>query len=153
VTIETPGRRRPGRAAAWLAKQVELGLAPVELSVPQYRVLCLLDEGSAGSSALAQRLAVRPPSVTAVIDGLVARGLVARRPTDDDRRRVALALTTEGRRVLAQADKAVDHRLTAIACALPGPEGGPAALASLVVWREAMAAHREAMAAQPEPAR
>ena len=35
------------RSAAWLAKQVELGLSSVELSVPQYRVLSLLDEGDA----------------------------------------------------------------------------------------------------------
>ena len=72
------GLRSVGRTAAWLAKQVELSLAEVDLSLSQYRILGLLDEGSAVSSALAERLAVRPPSVTAVIDGLVTRGLVAR---------------------------------------------------------------------------
>jgi long-chain acyl-CoA synthetase len=155
VIVEPPGRQRPGRAAAWLAKQVEVGLAAVELSAPQYRVLALLDEGSAGSSALAERLAVRPPSVTAVVDGLVARRLVERRPIGGDRRRVGLTLTAAGRRVLAQADRAVDARLTAIAGALPGPDGGQAALDSLLVWREALAAHREAArreAAQREAA-
>jgi len=39
------------RSAAWLAKQVELGLSSVELSVPQYRVLSLLDEGDAAGTA------------------------------------------------------------------------------------------------------
>ena len=132
----------PGRAAAWLAKQVELGLATVELSLPQYRVLSLLDEGSAFSSALAERLAVRPPSVTGVIDGLVGRNLVERRHADDDRRRVTHVLTPAGRQVLAQADGAVNDRLRTIADSLPEPGAGDRALESLLVWPEAMAAHR-----------
>jgi ATP-binding cassette subfamily B protein len=82
-------RRTIGRTAAWLAKQVEIGLGTVELSLPQYRVLGLLDEHSAVSSDLAARLAVRPPTVTAMVDGLVARGLVERHPVAGDRRRVA----------------------------------------------------------------
>ena len=67
----------PGRAIARLARQVEHGLAPVGLSLQQYRALALLAEGPAGSTRLAERLTVSPPSVTAVIDGLVARELVA----------------------------------------------------------------------------
>jgi long-chain acyl-CoA synthetase len=78
--IHLSGERTLGRTAAWLAKQVEIGLSSAELSLPQYRVLGLLDESSAVSSDLAERLAVRPPSVTAIVDGLVARGLVERRP-------------------------------------------------------------------------
>ncbi len=132
----------PGRAAAWLAKQVELGLATVELSLPQYRVLSLLDEGSAFSSALAERLAVRPPSVTGVIDGLVGRGLVARDHADDDRRRVTHVLTPAGRQVLAQADQAVNERLRTIADSLPDEGAGDRALESLLVWPEALTAHR-----------
>src|ERR1035437_9408039 len=64
-------RKTIGRTAAWLAKQVEIGLGSVDLSLPQYRVLGLLDESPAFSSALAERLAVRPPSVTAIVDPLV----------------------------------------------------------------------------------
>src|SRR5579875_2609967 len=93
-----------GRTAAWLAKQVEIGLAEVDLSLPQYRVLGLLDESSAVSSDLADRLDVRPPTVTAVVDGLVTRGLVERRPVEGDRRRVAHALTDAGRRLLLAGD-------------------------------------------------
>src|SRR5690349_21731217 len=80
--------RSPGRAIARLAKHLENGLAPLDVSVPQYRVLALLAEGSAASSALAGRLAVSPPSITAVVDGLVARDLVTRTPDPDDRRRL-----------------------------------------------------------------
>src|SRR5580700_10654088 len=84
-----------GRVAAWLSKRVEMALGLMDLTLPQYRVMGILAEGSAASSGLADRLAVRPPSITAVIDGLVARGLVDRKQEDTDRRRVALRLTDE----------------------------------------------------------
>ena len=114
--------RPVGRTAAWLAKQVELGLGAVDLSLPQYRMLGLLDEHSAVSSDLAERLAVRPPTVTAVVDGLVARGLVGRHPVAGDRRRVDHRLTPEGLAVLGAAD----------------------AFAGLAQWRRAFVAYSRA---------
>src|ERR1700689_2007387 len=96
--------RSLGRVAAWLAKQVEIGLATADLSLPQYRVLGLLDESPAVGADLAERLAVRPPSVTAIMDGLVARGLVERRHVVADRRLVDHVLTDEGHRALGLAD-------------------------------------------------
>jgi hypothetical protein len=42
--IDVASRRTLGRTAAWLSKQVEIGLAGVDLSLPQYRILGLLDE-------------------------------------------------------------------------------------------------------------
>jgi DNA-binding MarR family transcriptional regulator len=103
------------RAVARLAKQVELALAPLDLSLPQYRVLALLGEGSTASSVLARRLAVSPPSVTAVVDGLVGRGLVERRADPEDRRRLTLLLTREGTKLLTAADGAAEARLDEIA--------------------------------------
>ena len=94
-------------------------MAQVELTLPQYRVLGILAEGTAAASGLADRLAVRRPSITALIDGLVARGLVDRRQEDADRRRVELRLTAEGTSTLARADAAVDEYLVAIAGHLP----------------------------------
>jgi DNA-binding MarR family transcriptional regulator len=141
------GLRSVGRTAAWLAKQVELSLTEVDLSLSQYRILGLLDEGSAVSSALAERLAVRPPSVTAVIDGLVTRGLVARRHAEDDRRRVSHQLTELGQRLLADADAAVDARLEMLANRLPSAKARDRAIEDLALWGKAMTAHREALAA------
>ncbi len=85
-----------------LARQVELALVEVDLSLPQYRILILLDEGKVAASALADRLAVSRPSVTAVVDGLVTRGLVERHHDPADRRRVGHDLTAEGRRLLEE---------------------------------------------------
>lgn len=132
-----------GRVAAWLSKQVELALDTVGLTPPQYRVLLLLDAGPTISSALADRLAVRPPSVTAVVDGLVGRGLVERRHSDLDRRRVSHTLTAAGRRLLAAADGAVDARLQEIAGCLPGERPARRALQDMALWQRAMLAHRE----------
>ena len=131
-----------GRVAAWLSKRVEVALGAVDLTLPQYRVLGILAEGSSAASGLADRLAVRRPSITALIDGLVARGLVDRRQEDSDRRRVALRLTDEGVRTLAEADDAVDAYLESIAGHLSGKDEAMA-LRSLELWGRALAASRE----------
>jgi long-chain acyl-CoA synthetase len=145
VTLETKtatGRVRDGadrttlgRTAAWLARQVEVGLVPADLSLPQYRVLGLLDESSAVSSDLAARLAIRPPSVTAVIDGLVARGLVERRPVDGDRRLVDHLLTESGRAALDKADQAVNARLEDILAHADKSADRVKAFDGLFAWR------------------
>ena len=102
------------RAVARLAKQVEVALAPLDLSLPQYRVLALLGEGSTASSVLARRLAVSAPTVTSVVDGLVGRGLVERQADPEDRRRLTLLLTRDGTKLLAAADAAAEARLDEI---------------------------------------
>jgi long-chain acyl-CoA synthetase len=140
VTAAAPEPGSLGRAAAWLSKQVELALTGVELSLPQYRVLGLLAEGVSIPSALADRLTVRRPTVTAVVDGLEIRGLVQRSPGDHDKRSVTHTLTTKGQRLLAKANAAVDARLTDIAGSLDDPALTHQALESLVLWRSAMRA-------------
>ena len=131
-----------GRVAAWLSKRVEVALASVDLTLPQFRVLGILAEGSSAASRLADRLAVRRPSITAIVDGLVARGLVDRRQEDSDRRRVSLRLTQEGDRILAAADQAVDEYLASLAGCLPAKEEAMA-IRSLELWGRAMAASHE----------
>jgi len=95
-----------------------LALAEVDLTLPQYRILIHLDEGKVVASALADGLSVSRPSITAVVDGLVSRGLVERQHDPDDRRRIGHDLTPEGRALLARADEAVDGRLHEIASLL-----------------------------------
>jgi len=98
-------------------------------------------------SALAERLTVRRPTVTAVVDGLEVRGLVERTPGNIDRRSVTHTLTAKGQRLLAKADAAVDARLTDIAASLDDPALTDQALHSLELWRGAMRAyHATAMA-------
>jgi DNA-binding MarR family transcriptional regulator len=140
VATELPGH--PGPVIARLARQVELAAATVELTLSQYRALSLLGEGQEAASALAEKLAVSRPSVTGVIDGLVARRLVERRQDDGDRRRIALELTADGRRILAAADREIERRLRDIAAY--GPESADAAFEGLGPWKEALDAYRTA---------
>jgi len=109
-----PTARHTGRTIARLARQVELATASVDLTLSQYRVLAILDLGCEAASKLADKLAVSRPSVTGVVDGLVARGLVERSHGDTDRRRVQLDLTPAGRLALASADAAIEQRLDRI---------------------------------------
>jgi long-chain acyl-CoA synthetase len=131
-----------GRVAAWLSKRVEVALAGMDLTLPQYRVLGILAEGSAAASGLADRLAVRRPSITALVDGLVVRGLVDRRQEDADRRRVALRLTEEGARTVAEADRVVDEHLVSIAAHLNDKDQAMA-LHSLELWGQALSESRQ----------
>ena len=140
--MPTESPDRPGRIIARLARQVELAAATVELSLAQYRVLSLLAEGNEAASALADKLAVSRPSVTGVVDGLVARGLVERHHDRDDRRRVGHELTAEGRRLLECADAEIERRLGEIATY--GPATVAAAFEGLRPWREALDAYRSA---------
>jgi long-chain acyl-CoA synthetase len=132
----------PGRVVARLARQVELAAATVELTLSQYRVLGILGDGREATSVLADKLAVSRPSVTGVIDGLVARGLVRRDPDATDRRRIDLGLTDDGRRVLAGADAEVERRLTEIADHAEAGTDDP--FAGLGPWRAALDAYRTA---------
>ena len=132
----------PGRVIARLARQLELALATVDLTLPQYRVLILLAEGNEAASALAEKLAVSRPSVTGVVDGLVSRGLVQRITVPDDRRRVDHDLTDAGREILAAAETEVQRRLDEIAA--HRPDRAPAAFAGLEPWREALDSYRSA---------
>jgi long-chain acyl-CoA synthetase len=129
------------RAVARLAKQVEVAITPLDLSLPQYRVLALLGDGSTASSVLARQLAVSPPTVTAVVDGLVARALVERRADPEDRRRLTLLLTRDGKRVLAAADAAAEARLDEIAAFLDEPT--EALTSGLEHWNLALDRNRE----------
>ena len=125
---------------ARLARQVELAACAVELTLSQYRVLGILGDGCEASSALAEKLAVSRPSITGVVDGLVARGLVRRDQVGGDRRRIDVALTDEGRRVLEAADFEVERRIAEIAAHLEDP----ATFAELDRWRAALDAYRDA---------
>lgn len=127
---------------ARLARQVELAAATVDLTLSQYRALALLGEGREAASALADKLAVSRPSVTGVIDGLVARKLVTRAHEEGDRRRIRLDLTAAGRRVLEAADEEIEYRLRDIAAYRP--DGAARPFEGLEPWREALDRYRTA---------
>ena len=135
------------QAATRLARQVAVALGDLELSPSQYRLLLFLSEGNAAASAVAGRLAVSRPSVTALADGLEKRGLLQRKADPTDRRRVAHELTDAGREALAAADAAVAEQITGIAAHLDADQAEQA-LEGLALWNEALTRSRVQLEAQ-----
>jgi DNA-binding MarR family transcriptional regulator len=131
---------------------VETALATVDLSPAQYRVLAQLAVGAEGSSALAAKLTVRPPTLTNVVDGLVQRGLVDRHHGDLDRRTVSYDLTAAGRVQLSAADGVVRAKLEEVATGFDDATTAARAFAGLELWMPALDAHRRRRAQAVVPA-
>lgn len=130
------------RTLARLARMLEH--ACQELTLPQYRLLAMVASGDERASHLAGRLALSKPTVTAVVDGLVERGLLARGEVAADRRVVRLTLTPAGRAALATTEAAMAAPLARL---LPRCEHPDAVVASLAQLSQAMdAAFAERMA-------
>lgn len=78
-------------------------MAEFDLSPMQAHALKTLDPDDAlPMSDLACQLRCDASNVTGIVDRLEARGLVERRPSEDDRRVKALALTEKGRELRAR---------------------------------------------------
>lgn len=74
-----------------------------ELSFAQYHLLFgLAEHGELSTSRLAAAADVTPATVTQMLDGLVAMGLVERSRSNTDRRVVTVALTERGRALLVE---------------------------------------------------
>ncbi|MBM2293107.1 homoprotocatechuate degradation operon regulator HpaR [Sulfitobacter pseudonitzschiae] len=68
----------------------------------QWRVLRVLEEaGALDASTLAQRAALLQPSLTRIIKGMVAKGLVTQVQGEHDRRRQEVAITDTGVALIA----------------------------------------------------
>ncbi len=97
--------------------------ASPELSVPQFRTLALLGrQPGASLSAAAEHIGLTLPAMSHLVDGLVTRGLVARRASAADRRRVRLTLTPAGRNVLGAARRSTQAGLASLLASLSPAE-------------------------------
>ncbi|HTI28078.1 MAG TPA: MarR family transcriptional regulator [Kutzneria sp.] len=140
----TPETAEPGMALARLARVAERALIRVELTLPQYRMLSVLTmANSATPSRVAWMLSVKPATVTAVMDGLVAGGYVRREPDPTDRRKVTHVVTYDGRRMLDVANAEIRRELGKLAGFLE-PAQAELAMAGLLLWTEALNRARQA---------
>ncbi|HEX5241303.1 MAG TPA: MarR family transcriptional regulator [Candidatus Limnocylindrales bacterium] len=98
-------------------------LADLRLGFTQLAALYVLADGATTTVGELAELLGRSPSATSrLVDGLVRRRLVERRPEPEDRRQRALALTHRGQAILRAVDRArADQFLTAVR-PLPTPE-------------------------------
>ncbi len=75
-----------------------------DLSVPQFRILLYINKNpDASISDVAEHIGLTLPTLSKMIDLLVAREWVTRVPCSDDRRRMQLGLTERGQAMLTQA--------------------------------------------------
>lgn len=86
-----------------LARRLRAERAVDTMSDGQFAVLAVLKTfGAHTLGELATRERVTAPSMNRTVNGLEEAGLLTRTPSDDDRRKVTLDLTAEGRAVVEE---------------------------------------------------
>lgn len=133
-------------ACARLARHLERTLAEVDLTLPQFRLLMHLEKTTEVASELARKSQVKPPSLTALVDGLANRSLVERRPDEADKRRVNLHITQQGLAALAEGRRAAAERLAQVAADTTTGCDTEDMLNSLALWIEPLNRWRDAHA-------
>ena len=91
---------------------------------------------------IARFLDVKPSTVTTVMDGLVAEGIVVRVRGTNDRRRVDYELTDSGRETLGEANTAAVQALSTPAANIESKDRD-AAYGGLDLWTQAIDARRK----------
>jgi MarR family transcriptional regulator, multiple antibiotic resistance protein MarR len=82
------------------AEALDRELAPFEVNATQFTILASLMSGGANcASALCRRVSYDPGAMTRMVDRLVRKGLVRRAVSLDDRRRLHLEVTDQGKAV------------------------------------------------------
>jgi DNA-binding MarR family transcriptional regulator len=138
-------RARSAAAVSGLARASRiLERASDELSLAHFRVLSAVADGDERASRVAQRLALGKPAVSAAVDALCARGLMARAGVSGDQRAAALSVTGEGGIVLGRVEAAMIGRLEELAAQVPDRERLLDALATLGEAIDKLRAEREA---------
>ncbi len=97
------------RAHLQFGELVSDALAPLRIDNREWAVLISLDERRPHSQAeLAALVGVDRTTMVALVDALQKRGLVERRPHQDDRRKNVIAITDSGRDLRKRAARTVD---------------------------------------------
>lgn len=121
------------------------------LTVPELRVLVILaGRDGANLGAVAEELGVNPSNASRTCEKLVQRGLVRRVADAEDRRRVVLRVSPDGKRLLK---KVMDRRrrlLAAVVDGMPAHEQVQL-MAAMTAFNEAMERHQ--IGAQLSPSR
>jgi len=119
LRVEAPVAERAPRSVGFLISQLGFlsskrfmeALAPVGIDPREFALLRFVAASEGRSQqALAERLAIPPSRMVALVDHLEEAGLLERRPDPEDRRVRGLHLTRKGRGALERAGKiAIDY--------------------------------------------
>lgn len=97
------------RVIARLSRVAESICQNGELSLPQYRLLLFIATEPQRFGRLASQAALRPPTLTSLIDGLEKRGLVERLAVEGDRRALDIKLTDAGCQAMVATEAALSE--------------------------------------------
>lgn len=123
--LAQPGRRHIGvafllaqlgaHAARRFGERVSaLGLTPPDAGL----IRKVASDPGISQQALAEHLGIMPSRMVALIDDLEAKGIIARRRSNQDRRNYALELTEKGSALLTQLSKVAAEHEEALCAAL-----------------------------------
>jgi DNA-binding MarR family transcriptional regulator len=95
-----------------------------DVTLPRFDLMAQLDKSPAGMTLgeLSRRMMVSNGNVTAIVEALVAQGLVDRRAAAQDRRAQVVRLTGEGRAAFRTMAQAHEGWIAALFAGLPPPE-------------------------------
>ena len=94
--------------------QLEAALRDFQMTGIQYTILSIIDQYAGISSAeLSRRFFVTAQSMNEIINGLVQRGLIARKEDPANKRILRMKLTASGRKLLKNCDDIADQIETA----------------------------------------
>ncbi len=101
-----------------------------EVTLTQYRSLVILAaRGPQGVAALAEAVAVTPPTASRLCDRLVRKGLVRRRTDRRDRRQVRVGLTEAGRHLVDTVTERRRREIAGLLASIPQRDQRPVAAA------------------------
>ena len=103
------------RISAQMRPESDEEWSDLELTMPQFRAICLLGQGPERMGNIAGHLSTSMSSATSMIDRLVDKGLVERAPYASDRRVVTCQLTSRGREEIDRFLRINQLRLTRMA--------------------------------------
>ncbi len=134
------GKVQAVRALARLARALERSSG--DLNLAHYRVLAAVADGDERASRVAERLALGKPTVSAAVESLCKRGLLAREVSNDDRRVTTLSPTPAGEAALAEVEEVMVGRIDKILRRTEDPDAVIAALGQVGVALDEIAAER-----------
>src|SRR5262245_4380186 len=106
------------RMARRLRKRSETGLPSARMSA----LMTIERHGSMRLGRLAQSEQITKSTITRLVAGLVADGLVIRTPDPEDARCARIQITGEGRRLLAESNRRADAYLAGLLAAMPAAD-------------------------------
>jgi DNA-binding MarR family transcriptional regulator len=102
------------KTVSWLEEIIKKALKPFNLTHAQLNALYILfdkDPGPVSANELKDRILVSNPDVTRLLDRLVVKGYVHRETCPENRRKVDISLTNQGKKLFMEAHLAAKEAL------------------------------------------